>query len=165
MGSKCRICNRDYESWHIQKGWTKCNPGWICRPCYKVWSRLRRRRSRMDPLIKQQEAEAHARLKMEILMHYSPNLVCQRCEFSDIRALSIDHIYGGGRQHSRRVGNFYLWLRRNHYPSGFQVLCMNCQAIKRLENHECANKKLPPPPMNMTLHEETVMECRRLGGR
>lgn len=88
------------------------------------------------------------KLKEQILRHYSPDLKCVGwngivCPFScnDIRCLSIDHIEGNGLAHRKRVKTtngtaFYRWLRDNNYPKGFQVLCMNCQFIKRDENHE-----------------------------
>lgn len=86
----------------------------------------------------------HQRLKAEVLSHYSPRLVCQRCGFSDIRALSIDHIEGGGAKHFREIrsvggGGFYQWLKRRNFPLGFQVLCMNCQWIKRSERGEVSH--------------------------
>jgi hypothetical protein len=28
-------------------------------------------------------------------------------------------------------------LRRNNYPEGFQILCMNCQFGKRMNNGVC----------------------------
>ena len=31
---------------------------------------------------------------------------------------------------------FYLWLKRNNFPEGFQTLCMNCQWLKKEENRE-----------------------------
>jgi hypothetical protein len=65
---------------------------------------------------------------------------CSRCGFSDRRALSIDHINGGGNEHRKKIKAagtaFYVWLVRNKFPQGFQTLCMNCQFIKRHENHE-----------------------------
>lgn len=79
--------------------------------------------------------------KVEILTHYSNGEpVCVKCGFSDIRALSIDHILGGGGYHRKSntiIGtNFYRWLKLNNYPEGYQVLCMNCQFIKRYNNME-----------------------------
>lgn len=64
------------------------------------------------------------------------------CGFIDERALSIDHINGGGMQHRRELSgggtgiNFYRWLRDTGYPEGFQTLCMNCQWIKRIKKNE-----------------------------
>ncbi len=79
--------------------------------------------------------------KVGIIAHYSNNTrKCARCGFDDLRALTIDHINGGGTEHRKilhRTGaSFYRWLRMNGYPGGYQVLCHNCQWIKRAENRE-----------------------------
>jgi len=77
-------------------------------------------------------------LKRELLSHYSNGtLKCVKCGFDDYRALTIDHINGGGTAHRRLLkGGFYAWLRKNNLPEGYQTLCMNCQWIKRSENRE-----------------------------
>lgn len=55
-----------------------------------------------------------------------------------IDALSIDHIDGGGAKHRKGLttSNIYRWLIKNNFPTGFQVLCMNCQFIKKKRNRE-----------------------------
>ena len=92
-------------------------------------------RKQLEPIAHNQQ-QAHKRL---VINHYSEGMmICRRCGFSDIRALSIDHINGGGYKHIRTIkGDFYSWLIKSNYPTGFQVLCMNCQWLKRDENHEC----------------------------
>ena len=84
-------------------------------------------------------AKWYLKKKLDILSHYSNGTIkCAHCGFDDIRALSIDHIDGGGAPHRRMTGNdIYGWLKRNGYPDGYQVLCMNCQLIKRQVNREC----------------------------
>lgn len=87
------------------------------------------------------------KLKVTVLSHYSISKFPQcsnlfgihKKQFTDIRALSIDHIHGGGGKHKKIAGSgsrLYYWLKRNNYPKGYQVLCMNCQFIKRVEEHE-----------------------------
>jgi hypothetical protein len=90
-----------------------------------------------------QARERNRKIKEEVMRYYSPELKCLRCGFSDIRALSIDHLDGKGAEHRRKLSGlkrggriFYSWFKKNNYPSGFQVLCMNCQFIKREENNE-----------------------------
>lgn len=68
---------------------------------------------------------------------------CVRCGFSDMRALSLDHVEGGGRKHMEELGikkasEWYQWLKDNYYPEKpkLQLLCMNCQKIKNDETHE-----------------------------
>ncbi len=73
-------------------------------------------------------------LKVEVLAHYSNGKsVCVKCGFGDVRALTIDHINGGGHKHRKLLGlsgnMFYRWLKRNGYPLGYRTLCMNCQFI------------------------------------
>ena len=38
-------------------------------------------------------------------------------------------------------GKFYAWLKRNNYPSGFQILCMNCQWGKLRNNGVCPHQE------------------------
>ena len=64
-----------------------------------------------------------------------------KCGYNDIRALAIDHVNGGGNKHRTQLGRrgggeFYRWLVMNGYPEGYQVLCMCCQFIKKIENQE-----------------------------
>ncbi len=64
---------------------------------------------------------------------------CVLCGYSNILALSIDHIKGGGHQHMKDIGGasrFYRWLRDNLYPTGFRVLCMNCQFISKMNSSD-----------------------------
>ena len=83
-----------------------------------------------------------AQLKLEVLTHYgNGKCACAQCDFDDIRALSIDHINGKGNEHRRVLGTtggrpFYVWLKRNNFPEGYQTLCMNCQYVKRFEEKE-----------------------------
>jgi len=81
-------------------------------------------------------------LKEKVLTYYgNGGLACVRCGFSDSRALSLDHMNGGGRQEKISLGrmggnSFYSWLVSEGYPKGYQTLCMNCNIIKRFENSE-----------------------------
>ena len=66
---------------------------------------------------------------------------CVKCGFSDVRALQIDHIGGGGLKELKVFKNntamyrFYL----DHPIQAkrrLQILCANCNAIKKYENKE-----------------------------
>ncbi len=63
---------------------------------------------------------------------------CVGCGFKDIRALQIDHVYGGGGEDFKQYKN----NRPKYYKSmlghleDFQILCANCNTIKRVENFE-----------------------------
>ena len=81
-------------------------------------------------------------IKEDVIWHYSfGTMRCAACGFNDIRSLSIDHINGGGSKHLREIkGSLYSWLKNNNYPLGFQVLCLNCQFIKRAQYQECKGR-------------------------
>ena len=85
------------------------------------------------------------RLKSEVLTHYGGGeLACVKCGFSDIKALSLDHISGNGAAERKKLGyraqEVYLTLRKLNWPVGYQTLCMNCQWIKRSDNGEVRGK-------------------------
>lgn len=95
---------------------------------------------RRDHILKGVKAR-RARMKLETFQHYSgdsPKCAC--CGESHLEFLTIDHMNGGGSKHRRELNKsnkhspgglaFYYWLRRNNYPSGFQVLCFNCNCAK-----------------------------------
>ena len=112
------------ERWHKAnkehiRGWWRKHPE-LRRRYYRKWRR---------------------KLKKEVLSHYSPNMICQwpGCKWMDVRALTLDHIKGDGSKHRREMGgagNTYNWVKKHNFPKGFQVLCMNHQLIKRIENNE-----------------------------
>lgn len=65
---------------------------------------------------------------------------CCRCGFSDLRALQIDHIDGGGVHHLKSMGNgnsndYHNEVRLNK-DGKYQLLCANCNWIKRYEKGE-----------------------------
>jgi hypothetical protein len=81
------------------------------------------------------------RMKQEVFSHYScGEISCCKCGYNDIRALSLDHINGGGTKHRKELGKvgteFYRWLKESEFPTGYQVMCMNCQFIKKVEEME-----------------------------
>ena len=81
------------------------------------------------------------RIKAEVLTYYGGNkLRCIKCGVGDLRVLSIDHIDGGGTRKGEWGTNFYLRLRKDGFPDGYQTLCMNCQKIKQHENNEWGNQ-------------------------
>lgn len=61
--------------------------------------------------------------------------VCALCGFSDVRALTLDHVLNNGAEERKRLGERGVYRRAldpaNH--SEYQTLCMNCQFIKRAE--------------------------------
>lgn len=69
---------------------------------------------------------------------------CLHCGFADARALQIDHVAGGGAKElraGRRKGSIGTYYKRvlvaaEQGTGEFQLLCANCNWIKRHENDE-----------------------------
>lgn len=68
---------------------------------------------------------------------------CKKCGFDDYRALHIDHINGGGKKHKKSFSSnktYHKYIMDN--PQEFQVLCANCNFIKKSENKEIRIRKI-----------------------
>lgn len=84
-------------------------------------------------------------LKTAVMEYYGGG-VCSCCGEDELAFLSIDHIDGGGNQHRKSLGLggavFYKWLKRNGFPSGFQVLCHNCNHGKHVNGGICPHQQV-----------------------
>ena len=79
-------------------------------------------------------------LKREVFTFYSKKLSksnkpsCNCCgENTSLDFLCMDHVSGrkkGKQMDTRRRNALYSYLKRNNYPSGYQVLCWNCNSAK-----------------------------------
>jgi len=85
--------------------------------------------------------EKYRRVKREVFRLLGNK--CVRCGFSDIRALQLDHIKGGGGIERRKIGSsMYLYfyiikqLKKGKGFDKYQLLCANCNWIKRSEEKE-----------------------------
>ena len=100
-----------------------------CKQCNRIYlsPRYRHRKS-------QRSRENRAKLRLEILTHYSPHHVpeCTCCGEQTIQFLVIDHVNGGGGQHRKKIHNTYTWIKKNNFPTGFQTLCYNCNVARGL---------------------------------
>lgn len=130
---ECRTCLDEYfrvnRAEHLERR------RWSERRCYY----------KHRAVYNQVNQEHKKKVRAEVLTYYSGGAcICVRCGFDDVRALSIDHIEGGGKQHERdRKGTgLSQWLKARGFPKGYQTLCMNCQFIKKLENKEQTKSKL-----------------------
>ncbi len=67
---------------------------------------------------------------------------CAKCGCTDARALQIDHINGGGSQEAKRIGSYGIYRRALTVEGrkDYQVLCANCNWIKREVQREAFRK-------------------------
>lgn len=74
---------------------------------------------------------------------------CVRCGFTDPRALQIDHVNGGGTREHRTIGNSAVYRKVLAGEPGYQLLCANCNWIKRAENDENYSLSEPVNRLNV----------------
>ena len=101
-----------------------------CRVCCKEDSKLRYIKNKEK--INKRTKTNYINYRMTALLKYSNPPMCTCCGETQIKFLEIDHINGGGNEHRKTMEgtNIYLWLKKNNYPEGFQVLCSNCNMAK-----------------------------------
>jgi len=81
----------------------------------------------------------HQTLRMSVITMLGGK--CARCGFSDTRILQIDHIEGKGREARKKFGQgvneWYYYLKHpEEAKKNLQVLCPNCNWLKRVERRE-----------------------------
>lgn len=82
--------------------------------------------------VAKQHSEVYFDRRWLVIEHYGGVCVCCGQDFPPF--LCLDHIKGGGRQHSKLIGrgtNYYDWIIKNDFPKDiFQILCANCNQAK-----------------------------------
>ena len=89
--------------------------------------------------------------RLKVLSCVSNEIKCNKCGFDDWRALHIDHVNGGGNKDRKLNATMYnpyhLMIKIQANKGMFQLLCANCNWIKRYDNKEC--KKLSTNKKNI----------------
>lgn len=98
---------------------------------------MRRYRTKNPAKHAEQSRSAKRRLRSKLLITYGPK--CVGCGFTDTRALTLDHVKNNGNQERKSLGERGVYQRALNasHASEYQILCMNCQFIKRFEG--CKN--------------------------
>lgn len=117
--------------------WSRRNMGKICRDA--VYHRLNQ--------------------KIIVTQVYSKGkMCCNNCGYDEnLDALTIDHIDSNKTERNKRY--IYTWIIANNFPDNLQILCMNCQFIKRITNNECARSSFYKKIGNKNI---TLMDIRRI---
>jgi len=99
----------------------------VCKSCHLAIKAEHRKKCKEIGVMNYSQ-RTRQRLRLEIIKHYGgENPCCACCGKSHIEFLAIDHVSGGGAKHRRLLGGgLYIWLKRNNFPSGYRVLCHNC---------------------------------------
>jgi hypothetical protein len=89
------------------------------------------------------QQKSQQKLKIDA-MNCLGGVICNSCGSSDIRYLQVDHINGGGGKELEKISTsgVYKKIRDNSLcRKEYQVLCANCNIIKRIVNGEGKNKQ------------------------
>ncbi len=112
-----------------------------CTSCAKIKQRPERARcDECTAASSQTQNKENRLLKFETIAAYGGKCSGLRttgeCLEDDVDILEIDHINGGGTRQRIESGmrgvNFYRVLRRNGWPTGYRVLCRNCNWLAHL---------------------------------
>ncbi len=118
--SYCKLSKARTEFFRCKTRNTKVSPR--CKECQKIADNARR--------------VAYS-IHKQCLNKYGS--ICNRCGFTDIRALQIDHVNGGGakeiRSFRKQWRKYYRMVLADQ-TGKYQVLCANCNWIKKSENKE-----------------------------
>lgn len=123
----CAECLRE-----IGRDYRKRNPGQNSAR-FVAWKK--RNPDRAAELVRSSSRKYRANLKAQVMLAYGgTNPVCACCGEGEQDFLTVGHVFGGGNKHRREIKtlgwNFYKWLVDNKFPSGFQLLCYNCNCAK-----------------------------------
>jgi hypothetical protein len=103
--------------------------GWV-----GVQSRCKDCRPRKQLAVNQLSYRQRART--EALSHYSNgDIKCACCAERESVFLALDHVNNDGyelRKLDKTHSQLAVWLRKNGWPGGYQVLCHNCNMAKSI---------------------------------
>jgi len=154
----CSVCRKRQRSWQQRARTARLRAG-LCTECgkrpasknHRICATCRRLRSVYYRLhrasILRKSCQVHARLKAEVMQAYGGCCTC--CQESRLAFLTIDHVANDGAEHRRLLGlssrpKFYSWLKRKHWPPGFQVLCFNCNCGRHINGGVCPHQEETP---------------------
>ena len=107
---------------------------WYVRDRERVRARMKLWREKNRERIKRTTSQEKHRVKVRAIELLGGK--CAKCGFVDIRALQVDHIKSVGSKIERGTPVYRQIIRGN--ISNLQVLCANCNSIKRIEQKEFA---------------------------
>ncbi len=77
------------------------------------------------------------KIRLKILTHYGGDPPkCNHCGLNNYKVLELDHINNNGAEERKKLKStyqIYFWIVKNNYPTGYQILCRNCNWLKYLK--------------------------------
>jgi len=109
-----------------------------CKQCFKEYGQKYAKvwRERHKDYVREYQRKLRRKWKLKAIKSLGGK--CVKCGFSDFRALQIDHIERSTEKEKRRMGNteYYKQIILESQSGKYQLLCANCNWIKRYEKGE-----------------------------
>jgi len=136
QSEKGKVCTKRYNDSPKRK---------VCEARFlgKILDTPKLRQARIDKAKKWREnnLSTYQKLRGEVLLLLGNK--CSKCGIEDVRVLQIDHINGRGCQERKQYGGRGGNVTGRYYHhilevdgQGYQILCANCNWIKRYEQKE-----------------------------
>lgn len=142
---RCLDCGNEFK--------VKSTSSKRCEVCQKKYRKNyqrekdKERHIRMPDKVRQEKRnQARKRaITLRSIVHQLLGNQCVRCGYNDGRALQVDHINGDGfidRAKRFSATSYYLYVIKEieNKTKRYQLLCANCNWIKRHENGENARR-------------------------
>lgn len=129
----CEECNEKNKAWYYRR-----KELGLCSYCGNDIKDGTTRCNECSRKLSEQKQE----LKREVMEAYGgPTCAC--CGETTETFLTIDHINNDGAKHRRIIGRTSVnkWLKNNGFPTGYQVLCFNCNMGKHLNGGICPHQE------------------------
>lgn len=100
---------------------------------------MRKRRNYYRLKLRENNRKYSKSVKHSVFDHYSHGtFACACCGESNLDFLTLDHVNGGGTKERIAIfgrpnsagTRFFKWLINSGFPSGYQILCANCNMSK-----------------------------------
>jgi hypothetical protein len=150
-----RICSNCgvFKSWsefHKRKIGFNGYASW-CKVCVSSSGSVEKWRENNPDKYVEVQRKCRKKAKLEVVQHYGGKCAC--CGETELLFLTMDHINNDGAKHRREMSDgkrtssgrevgsqIYFWLRKNNFPTGFQILCWNCNCGRNLNGGVCPHR-------------------------
>ena len=122
----------------------------LCQPCLDYYGKRSSREWKKNrALWIQRSKDSYHKLKDQCFEAYG-GYICKCCGELQRLFLTLDHINNDGAAERKRLfgssrktggAGIFRYLKKKRFPPGYQVLCMNCNWGKRMNNGLCPHKQ------------------------
>ena len=122
----------------------------VCQKCNQVFSKDHESQKYCAPCKKEKDGHWYeikkymSKLREEVYLAYGKK--CALCGEEDEIVLTIDHVNNNGKEEReifKSTQQILLKIKRENYPSDYQLLCRNCNWRKHIFYRQLKTRKSP----------------------